>query len=250
MSSPAPTNHFSSHAALYASRRPHYPDELALFLASCTPKHDLAWDVGCGSGQLSVLLGERFEQVIATDASREQIAQSVPHPKVVYQVQPAERSELKDHVVDLVVAAQAAHWFDLDCFYEEVRRVGRAHGAVALVSYGIVRIDARIDPVVSRFYGETLKGHWPPERRHVEDGYRSIAFPFPDIDAPAMEMAADWNLPEFLGYVDTWSAVRSLERQRGRAPFDAFAQELGRVWGSSREPRTIRWPLALRVGRL
>src|SRR5438034_4049730 len=72
-------DHFSDVAAAYAAHRPTYPAALVDLLAESAPRRDLAWDAGCGSGQLSVLLAERFARVIATDASPEQIAHAAPH---------------------------------------------------------------------------------------------------------------------------------------------------------------------------
>nr|POE52738.1 hypothetical protein CFP56_23153 [Quercus suber] len=42
---------FIKQAEQYAEGRPSYPPELFEFIASKTPSHDLAWDVGAGSGQ-------------------------------------------------------------------------------------------------------------------------------------------------------------------------------------------------------
>ena len=60
---------FIKQAEQYAEGRPTYPQELFDFIASKTPSHDLAWDVGAGSGQaarsvsffsLSMLLNYRI----------------------------------------------------------------------------------------------------------------------------------------------------------------------------------------------
>ena len=42
---------FINQAENYADGRPSYPQELFQFIASKTPSHDLAWDVGTGNGQ-------------------------------------------------------------------------------------------------------------------------------------------------------------------------------------------------------
>src|SRR5690349_17590978 len=115
-------DHFSERAAGYASYRPHYPREVATWLASVAPARNLAWDVACGSGQLSTLLGDLFRLVIATDASAAQIEQAARHPNVEYRVEPGERASLSDRTADLITVAQAAHWIDLKAFYAEVRR--------------------------------------------------------------------------------------------------------------------------------
>ena len=68
--------------------------------------------------------------MIATDASAEQIALATPASNVEYRVAPAEASGLGDAAVDLVSVAQALHWFDLDAFYAEVRRVTVPGGVI------------------------------------------------------------------------------------------------------------------------
>jgi SAM-dependent methyltransferase len=244
------TDHFSDRAADYATHRPSYPAALADFLAGTVTRRGLAWDAGAGSGQLSVLLADRFERVVATDASAAQLAHAAPHPRVEYRCAPAEASGLPAGSADLAVAAQAAHWFDIAGYYAEVRRVGRPGAVIALVCYELMHVDTALDPVIRDFYARVLGSYWPPERRHTETGYRSLPFPFAELDAPRLEMRAEWTLVDALGYVDTWSAVRALERAQGRAALNEFRRDFARAWGPNETVRVIRWPLALRVGRL
>ena len=243
-------DHFSATAAAYAAHRPTYPAALTDFLGEIAPPANLAWDAGCGSGQLSVLLADRFSRVIATDASTEQIAHATPRPHVAYVVARAEACALADGTVDVAVAAQAAHWFDLPAYYAEVWRVGRPGGVVALVSYGLVRVDPVVDLVIDRFYSQVLGPYWPPERRHVDDGYRSLPFPFEQIQVPGLAMRASWTRSDLIGYVETWSAVWGLERAAGPAPLEAFRRELAHAWGADAAVRPVRWTLSLRIGRL
>lgn len=210
----------------------------------------MVWDAGCGSGQLSTLLAARFPRVIATDPSAAQLAQARPHIGVEYRQASAEASGLDDGSVDLAVAAQAAHWFDLPRYYAEVRRVVRPGGLVALLAYGVVHVDRDLSAVVDRFYWQTLAGFWPQERRIVEEGYRSLPFPFTELETPRFTMTATWSLPELLGYVRTWSALQAIERERGGEPFAGFARALGRAWGDPARPRPVHWDLALRLGRV
>jgi SAM-dependent methyltransferase len=123
-------DHFSARAAAYAAYRPRYPTPLVGFLAGVAPSTDVAWDCGCGSGQLSVDLTRRFTRVVATDASAQQLAQAVPHPRVEYRHAAAEGSGLLDGSIDVAVAAQAAHWFDLAAYYGEGRRVVEPGGII------------------------------------------------------------------------------------------------------------------------
>ena len=243
-------DHFSSHSSGYAAYRPTYPPELVTFLAGIAPRTERAIDCGCGNGQLSVLLASRFRQVVAVDASAAQIAAAQPHERVVYRVAPADRTGEADGSADLLTVAQAAHWFALDPFYEEVRRVLRPRGVVALITYGILDVDKDIKRLVDAFFFEVIGPFWPPEREHVNTGYRQLTFPFEELEAPALSIDVSWTFPEFMGYIDTWSAVREAEKSVGRTPMTAFAEALTQVWGSPDRRRTIRWPLSMRVGRL
>lgn len=250
-------DHFSERAPGYAQYRPHYPPELVSYLALQTKasadRKDLitVWEAGCGSGQLTVGLAERFARVIATDASADQIAHARPAPHVEYRVARAEACGLPDGSVDLAVSAQAAHWFELDGYYGEVRRVVRTGGLIAMVVYGInVTDDADLDRVVMQFYRQTLERYWPPQRRHVEEGYRSLPFPFDEIATPTFEMREEWSLDEMLGYVETWSATMALAKAAGRERIDEFRSAVAKVWGNPETRRLIRWLLSVRLGRV
>src|SRR6267154_3109278 len=118
-------DHFSTQAATYAKARPTYPPALFAELARLAPGTTLAWDCGSGNGQAAVALAAQFGQVIATEPSAAQLAQAVRHERVTYHQSAEIAPMLADGSVDLVTAAQAAHWFDLGIFYPEVRRVLR-----------------------------------------------------------------------------------------------------------------------------
>ena len=107
-------DHFSRQSADYAKYRPSYPDELFDWLASLTAAHDLAWDVGTGSGQAALGLTRHFQHVIASDAAAAQLRNAAAHERITYDVMPAEQSDLADVSADLIAVAQALHWFDLD----------------------------------------------------------------------------------------------------------------------------------------
>lgn len=243
-------DHFSSASAGYAAHRPTYPARLVDELARISPSRERALDCACGTGQLSVLLAERFEDVIATDASAAQISQAQPRERVTYRTALAERSGLADGSVDLVTVAQAAHWLDLEKFYGEVRRVARAGAVVALITYGVLHVDGPADRDVQRFYHETIAPFWPPERRHVEDGYRSLPFPFPEVGIPPLAIEVAWTLDDLLGYINTWSAIRVAQAALGSNPADGLAAALGRVWGDPTVRRRVTWPLSVRAGHV
>jgi SAM-dependent methyltransferase len=243
-------DHFSTQADDYTRYRPGYPPDLFIWLAEQTEGHESAWDCGCGNGQASIGLTPYYRQVIATDPSRQQIEKAHPHERVTYAVATAEESGLSDGCADLILVAQALHWFDFDRFYAEVRRVARPGGVLAAVSYGELKVSGEPDAIVSHFYRRIIAPYWPPERRYVDEGYKSIPFPFTKIDAPSFAMQVDWNLEQLLGYLGTWSAVKEYKHRNGRDPRELIAAELQAVWGDAKLTRRISWPLTLLAGRI
>src|SRR5216110_2684818 len=123
-------DHFSGQAVEYAKFRPHYPGELFEYLTSISPRHELAWDCATGNGQAAVGLARHFDSVIATDASAQQIASAELNDRISYRVAPAEASGIDSASVDLTLAAQALHWFDIDRFFREAKRVSRKNGVL------------------------------------------------------------------------------------------------------------------------
>ncbi|HJT44865.1 MAG TPA: class I SAM-dependent methyltransferase, partial [Chthoniobacterales bacterium] len=116
-------DHFSKQAADYAKFRPRYPRAMFEYLGTLAPTRDLAWDCATGNGQAAVELASIFQGVIATDASATQIANAEPHENVEYRVASAEESGLESSSIDLIMVAQALHWFDLKKFHAEARRI-------------------------------------------------------------------------------------------------------------------------------
>lgn len=245
-----PVDHFSAVARAYASRRPGYPDELFAYLSRLCPGRELACDCGAGSGQASVPLARYFGRVIASDLSPAMLALAPQHPTLHYVAATAQHSPLRAGSVDLVTVAQALHWFEVEPFYREADRVLVRGGVLAVWSYGNQVVDdPSINRVLATFYRETVGPFWAPERRHVESGYRTLSFPYPELDPPAFAMERRWTLDQLLGYIGTWSATQLCRENTGSDPMPALRQDLKPLWGGAASTRLIRWPLSLRVGR-
>jgi len=241
-------DHFSKQAADYARFRPGYPRELFDYLVSIAPSRRLAWDCGTGNGQAAAGLASVFDAVIATDASEKQITNAELHERVDYRVAPAENSRIESGTVDLIMVAQALHWFDLDRFYAEARRVLKSDGVLAASAYNLLHINPAIDEVVNRYYYEVVGPFWPQERKLVEQ-FDNLPFPFHEIDPPKFEMTAQWNLDHLVGYLRTWSSTQRFMAAKGSDPLKQIMGELRAAWGTPEQTRNVIWPLTLRIGR-
>jgi SAM-dependent methyltransferase len=243
-------DHFSGHADDYKAFRPAYPPELFAYLASLASPENLVWDCGTGNGQAAIDLAGHFKRVFATDASSEQIRQAEPHPRVEYALAPAERCPLPDRSANLVTVAQALHWFDLEKFYREVRRVCRPGGFLGAWTYYLLSVNAAIDPILERLQNEFVGPYWPPERALVDAGYRTIPFPFEEFPIPQFEMTADWDLNRVSGYINTWSSTKAFIRAKGFNLLERLAPEFRKAWGDPATVRTVRWQFFIRIGRV
>jgi SAM-dependent methyltransferase len=242
-------DYFSTQAADYARYRPHYPDELFAYLADAVPDRSLAWDCATGNGQVAVPLADYFDRVIATDMSEAQISHAERHPRVEYRVASAEASGLESESVNLVTVAQALHWFDLDGFYREARRVLMPSGALAVSSYGSAFLDdAELSATLADFEWGKLGDYWPPRRKFVGEALRDLPFPFRQTQPPQFALEAEWTLAEFIGYTRSWSATNRYVAQHGRDPLPELEAALRPHWGPAERRHTVRWPFVVRVG--
>jgi SAM-dependent methyltransferase len=240
-------DHFSSQSAAYSRYRPGYPPALVAWIAAQAGSQRLAVDCATGNGQAAVALAERFEQVLAVDGSLSQLRNAAACERVAYVAATAERLPLRSGCASLVAAAQAAHWFDFERFHAECRRVLAPGGVVAVWTYEKFRVDPDVDSVIDRFYDEVVGRDWPPERRYVEEGYRTLPFPWREVECPSFALETDWDLGQVMGYLATWSAVQRHKDRLGTDPLPALATELRSVWPADAALR-LRWPIHLRLG--
>lgn len=241
------SDHFSTESDSYKAFRPEYPAELFSYLAAKAPSRKVVWDCGTGNGQAALALANSFQQVVATDASAEQIAQTPAVDRVDFRVAPAEASGLAAGSVDLITVAQAFHWFDLPKFYAECKRVAAPSGKLAIWTYKLANISAEVDPIVERLHRDIVGPYWPPERELVESGYAGIELPFTEVETPSFTIEAEWDFPHLLGYLRTWSASKRYQQESGEDAVTNITEELAAAWGDPSSKKLVSWPMPLRL---
>lgn len=240
---------FGAAASQYVTFRPHYPEALFDRVASLPARRGIALDCGTGSGQAAGGLVRRFDRVVAMDASEPQLSAGLRHVRVLRVRGASERIPLATGVVDLVTVAQALHWFDVPTFFEEASRVLADGGAVAVWTYDQPAVNGDIDAVLEHFYRNVVGAWWAPQRRIVEERYRTIPFPFDEVEIEPMEISAELTLDQLVGYAGTWSAT--LARTAAESdPIPALRADLTHHWPDPAERRLVRWPLTVRAGRV
>ncbi|KAH6819348.1 S-adenosyl-L-methionine-dependent methyltransferases superfamily protein [Perilla frutescens var. frutescens] len=256
---------FVKQAKQYAEARPTYPQELFNFIASHTPSHHLAWDVGTGTGQAALPLAAIYKKVVATDTSPNQLELAAKLPNITYHRTSAAVSmeELQTKIgsqssFDLVLVAQALHWFDLPTFYHRVRwLLKKPDGVIAAWCYTTPEVNAAVDAVFQRFYTVDSDPYWDSARKLVDRKYESIDFPFEaagglEHTGPfRFNAEKEMDLEGFFTYLRSWSSYQTAKEKGVELLTDDVVQRITTAWlqdGATR--KTVVFPIYLRMGKL
>lgn len=220
---------FSAQSAVYARYRPDYPAALYEWLIALVAERQSAWDVGTGNGQVAIVLAKHFEKVYASDISERQLQHAIASPNIVYSVGPADQAPQADGPFNLICAGQAAHWFPLNEFYAEVRRVAAPGAILALWGYGLLQINPEADRIIRHFYTQVVGPYWDAERRHIDNSYNSLLFPFERLPSPDFAIKKQYTLTDLKGYFQTWSSLQLYLKANNTDPVPTLMQQLARV---------------------
>ncbi|MCD7473093.1 hypothetical protein HAX54_014681 [Datura stramonium] len=255
---------FSQQAHLYCKARPSYPHELFNFIASKTPCHNLAWDVGTGNGQAAKSLAKLYKDVIATDTSPKQlefaIAANVPNVRYVCTNPKMSISKLENNVgkessVDLVTIAQALHWFDdPQNFYQLVKWVlKKPNGVIAAWCYTLPNINSSVDSVFNEYYN--VGPYWEPTRKLVDEKYETIDFPFEpchDNNGPfEFKIEKVMDLGSYFTYLTSLSAYQYAKEKGVELLTDDVIEKFTSAWNEDgKTHKTAIFPIYLRIGKV
>lgn len=228
-------SHWTSSAvsAAYAAFRPTYPPALFAAVARRCAHRDLVVDVGCGNGQATQSLLEHFANVVGVDPSPSQIQHAPRDEKRArYIVAGAEsfaplvHPSGALHQADCVTVAQAIHWFNMPSFMDQVAQTLKEQPGTVLAfwSYPLCTITSHpaVDILLKELDAMLMRdGHWPVERKHVDDHYAHIWVPeyFPsdtwDREVEVFPVHKSVSLGDFVSYLSTMSGVtRWYQRQQ------------------------------------
>lgn len=238
---------FSGHSKLYATFRPTYPDALYEFIFKHVTHFNTAWDCGTGNGQVARYLSTSFKRVFATDISTQQIEHAFKADNIFYSINSAEQTDFQNHQFDLITVGQAMHWFDIEKFYREVKRVAKPDALLAVWGYTVCTINTEIDIHVLDFYFNIVGPYWDSARKIVEEEYRSIPFPFEEISSPQFFIEVEWSADEFAGYLTTWSATQKFIKEKGFNPVPDVMNKIEPLWKNKMK---VKFPIFLKLGRV
>ncbi|KAL0959060.1 hypothetical protein HGRIS_014360 [Hohenbuehelia grisea] len=252
----------------YASFRPTYPRQLFDYIfkfheqgpasgSASRSRWDLAVDLGCGTGQATIELSP-FKRVIGVDPSQKMIEGARAHVESLG-LQSSNRFEfvqgpaedlgfLQDGSVDLLVAAQAAHWFDWQRAWTEHARVLRPGGTSAFWCYSEFRLSQfpSLTPLITEYSQGTdpatsLGPHWQrPGRTILDDHLVDVPEPekvvgpgvfgqlqrvyftapwegshYPELPKPHLPVILrkkmSWS--DLLAYLRTWSSLHTFQER-------------------------------------
>ena len=241
---------FSDRSEFYKKYRPTYPQELYEEILKFTTGRNECWDCGTGNGQVAAELSKYFNKVYATDISENQIAYSEKRENIIYKIERAENTSFYEFQFDLITVAQAIHWFDLDRFFKEVKRVAKNEGILCVWGYSLPRVDKSIDELIDRFYKEIIGPYWNSDREHVDNEYKSIQFDFQKIKInKQFSIKVNWTIQEFEGYLNSWSGVHNYMNDNEDNPVDWIIEKLAEHWDKDIK-KELGFPIFMKVGRI
>ncbi|HEV8253450.1 MAG TPA: class I SAM-dependent methyltransferase [Vicinamibacteria bacterium] len=215
---------FTAAAEDYSRHRPTYPPELVEWIAAETglPPSAAVADIGCGTGIAARLFASLGFDVVGVEPNADMLAHATAAGVRCVQGEAA-RTGLPDRSVDLVIAAQAFHWFDVPAALAEFRRICRPPGWCA--AFWNMRSGS---PLMDEYESLLLK---------TSEDYRKIRQPAHAVSdlraAPEISGMRFWEFPSgqvldrdgFFGRV--WSSSFVVH---GVADRDAFNRELAALF--------------------
>ncbi|MGH7741483.1 MAG: class I SAM-dependent methyltransferase [Candidatus Eiseniibacteriota bacterium] len=229
-----PTGRFSDRAAEYVRYRPGYPPAaIDAMLAGLAPPSMLtAADIGAGTGISARALADRGVSIFAIEPNRAMREAAEPHVRVTWQEGTAEATGLPDASVDLLLAAQAFHWFRVSESLAEFHRVMRPASRLALMWNARDRED-----LMSRGYIEAIhevNGEHPAEMRPFDPTWLDEAGRFTGLRSLTFAHSQELDRDGLIGRATSASYV-----PREGKPYARLAKLLAELFERHRDDRGL-----------
>lgn len=220
----SPTTRFADRASDYALFRPSYPPAAidAVLEGLPTDRPLVAADIGAGTGISSRPLADRGLRVIAVEPNAAMRETADPRPGVTFVDGAAESTGLGAASVDLVLCAQAFHWFKPVEALAEFRRIVKPRGRLAFLVNERDNEDAAM-----RAYNTAIKA---AAERELSEGMRGA------ID-DALHAAGLAIVPKSFAYAQALSRDGLVGRARSASyipkegpRYEQLLQDLDALW--------------------
>ncbi|KZT72369.1 S-adenosyl-L-methionine-dependent methyltransferase [Daedalea quercina L-15889] len=290
--------------ARYAAARPTYPKQLYDFIFAYhgrdpRARWDTALDLGCGTGQATLELTP-FQNAIGTDPSEGMLVQAREVLKGRPEMDTPGRFKfvksaaedlgwLEEKSVDMIVSAQAAHWFDWGKLWPEAARVLKPGGSLAAWGYSQFRLPRypSLTPLINEYSRGTdplrsIGPYWEQPGRGILDEHlqavpdpRTLPSPsayadfervyftlphheLPDARPSILHTRTTWA--GVLAYLRTFSALHTMKAKVPDAAdveirfWRRLREEVAKLEGKQEvvgedEEVEVEWPLAVLLAR-
>lgn len=248
-----PTERFTGLSDLYSKARPNYPPEIiqwCLDLLPTPPK--LILDVGCGTGISTRAFAATGHETIGIEPNAEMRAAAIALGEATYMEGTSTSTGLPDATADLIVAAQAFHWFDIPETLHEFARIGTPH-AMCVAFWNIRGMEGAF----MNGYEKLLQEH-STEYEVNDRSVRTIAQLRNVLGAAVREHSVQHMIPMDLMRLRTL-ALSSSYVKHGVADVPAFLAELEKLFAEHAQDHevamryvthAIAWPARTLPARL
>jgi SAM-dependent methyltransferase len=218
---------FGAARETYDRFRPPYPDALWEIVDAAQPGRALAIDLGAGNGLATRTLATRFARVIAVEPDVRMAAWSEVPTNVELRVAESEQVLIDDDSVDLVIAAPALHWMDVDVLLPRVARWLRADGAFVAWRYKVPEVDGPVGDVLRAEAVARGDAHRPPRLVEADWTARVVreCAALRVREAGVLRLPVDVDVEMVIGMLGSVSWVRAYAASTADA--QAYLAELG-----------------------
>ncbi|KAF8793193.1 putative methyltransferase-like protein [Argiope bruennichi] len=201
----------TAHAKIYSAHRPDVPPEIA--------EKNTELKVDCVPMKKPLFAFPYRTSSVHTYKISNDILSLLLSSLAFYRVQEAENLPFETCSVQLVTACASLHWFNLELFFNEVRRILVPGGVLVVYTYHSLRpfFDCplkmkEVNCLYNQIY-EELYPYWPKEVHLSLEKYESVQFPFEESNKiPDIRQFFFGRFSDLTGFVESLSAFQIMKK--------------------------------------